>query len=126
MTFLTFVSTTAICLSNAKHNTALDVYSPIPGNVCNTFSSCGNFPANSETIICAAFCKYNARLLYPSPDQSFNTSPVLAFAKSYTVGKAAIHASYLGITRDNCVCCAITSETKMLYGSRVFLQGRSR
>src|SRR5439155_18525667 len=42
------------------------------------------------------------------------------------VGHRSSHACQRGTTRSTCVCCAMTSLTRIAYGSFVFLHGRSR
>src|SRR5204863_7771896 len=54
------------------------------------------------------------------------TALVGASANACTVGNSVSHASHFGMTRSTCVCCSITSETRIAYGSRVRLHGRSR
>src|SRR5574337_780638 len=47
-------------------------------------------------------------------------------ASSSSVGYLRRNSLYLGMTRSTWVCCSITSETRILYGSEVFRHGRSR
>src|SRR3954468_5409172 len=54
------------------------------------------------------------------------TSPSGASASAAAVGQRSSQRTYRGITRSTCVCCSITSETRMEYGSRVLRHGRSR
>src|SRR3954451_7660873 len=54
------------------------------------------------------------------------TSAGEAAARSSGVGHRSSQAVQRGTTRSTCVCCSITSETRIAYGSRVFRQGRSR
>src|SRR6266545_2681557 len=54
------------------------------------------------------------------------TSAGVADASTSAVGQRSSHSRYRGMTRSTWVCCSITSETRMAYGSRVRRQGRSR
>src|SRR6187200_3353527 len=54
------------------------------------------------------------------------TSPGDAAAKAAALGHRPSHRSYRGTTRSTCVCCSITSLTRIAYGSRVRRHGRSR
>src|SRR5688500_5225878 len=54
------------------------------------------------------------------------TSPGQAAASAPGVGHRSSQASQHGITRSTWVCCSITSDTRIAYGSRVWRQGRSR
>ena len=47
------------------------------------------------------------------------TSASSAAASASSVGYFASHSWYFGSTRSTCVCCSITSETRMWYGSGV-------
>src|SRR5437867_8997078 len=54
------------------------------------------------------------------------TSAVDAAANASTVGQRSSQACQRGMTRSTCVCCDITSLTRIAYGSRVLRHGRSR
>src|SRR5215467_3505816 len=54
------------------------------------------------------------------------TSAAGAAASASTVGQRSSQRRQRGTTRSTCVCCDITSLTRIAYGSRVFRQGRSR
>src|SRR4051812_21357154 len=54
------------------------------------------------------------------------TSAAEAAASATTVGHRSSQACQRGTTRSTCVCCSITSETRIAYGSRVRRHGRSR
>src|ERR1051326_1620748 len=53
------------------------------------------------------------------------TSAGDAAASASTVGQRSSHRCHLGTTRSTWVCCAMTSLTRMAYGSRVRRQGSS-
>src|SRR5215471_264001 len=54
------------------------------------------------------------------------TSARDAAARDRTVGQRSIHSCHLGTTREICVCCSITSDTRIAYESRVPRHGSSR
>src|SRR5215471_12448311 len=54
------------------------------------------------------------------------TSAAGAAASVSTVGQRSSQRCQRGTTRSTCVCCDMTSLTRIAYGSRVFRQGRSR
>src|SRR3954451_15223671 len=54
------------------------------------------------------------------------TSAVDAAASAWAVGQRSSQASQRRATREACVCCSITSETRIAYGSRVSRHGSSR
>src|SRR3989338_6847445 len=66
-----------------------------------------------------------ARLQYPSPAHTFKSFLSEAFARDWRSWNALRNSSYFRMTLVTWVCWSITSETKILYGSLVFLQGRS-
>src|ERR1043166_8253751 len=53
------------------------------------------------------------------------TSPAGTAASASTVGQRSSQRRQRGTTRSTCVCCDITSLTRIAYGSLVFRQGRS-
>src|SRR3989344_1473210 len=110
---------------NANTRTALAVYSPTPGNASKASMSCGRFPACLRTMSFAASCRNFARRLYPRPLQTLSTSKSGAFASARTFGNAFRNSRYFPSTLGTCVCWSITSETRILYGSRVFLHAKS-
>src|SRR5436190_3751087 len=54
------------------------------------------------------------------------TSPGDAAASVSTLGQRSSQACQRGTTRSTCVCCSITSLTRIAYGSRVRRHGSSR
>src|SRR5215467_13362876 len=54
------------------------------------------------------------------------TSAAGAAASASTVGQRSSQRCQRGKTRSTCVCCDMTSLTRIAYGSRVLRQGRSR
>src|SRR5690348_6704853 len=54
------------------------------------------------------------------------TSPGVAAASASAVGQRASQRSQRGTTRSTCVCCDMTSLTRISYGSREERQGRGR
>src|SRR3989344_6485773 len=116
---LVSMSTSGPLYANAR--TAARVYGPTPGN--GPASAFLIFP--TATISFAVTWKYFPLLLYPSPLHTLRTSESGAFARMRTVGNLFKNSLYFSITRDTCVCCNITSETRMRYGSFVFLHGSS-
>src|SRR5438105_11660796 len=54
------------------------------------------------------------------------TSAGDAAASAATVGQRSSQACQRGTTRSTWVCCAITSETRIAYASRVSRHGRAR
>src|SRR3989344_6646627 len=107
----------------ANTRTAARVYGPTPGNGCSNARLM--FPLCLPTISFAASYKYFPLLLSPSPLQTFSTSASDAFASARTVGNFFRNSLYFSVTRATCVCWSMTSETRMRYGSFVFLHGKS-
>ena len=114
----TFVSSGRIGSPSANLRIAADVYAPTPG------SSVRSSGQPCSAMMRAARCRETARRLYPSPCHSTITSSRPAAASASTVGHRSSQRSKRGTTRGTCVCCSITSLTRIAYGSRVFRQGR--
>ena len=102
------------------------VAGPIPGKATSSFVPAGNTPSYPRTISSAAALSARARRLYPIPCQAARTSAVPASASAKTLGNASSHSAHRVSTRATCVCCSMTSESQILYGSRVRRHGRSR
>ena len=85
-----------------------------------------NFAACAFTKILAVSFKAKARLQYPSPAHVLRSFLSEVLERDSKVGNALRKSLYFGITLVTCVCWSITSETKILYGSFVFLHGKSR
>src|SRR6476620_4692710 len=60
------------------------------------------------------------------PCHARSTSAGVAAARSAVVGKRSRNRAQASTTRETWVCWAITSDTRIAYGSRVPRQGRSR
>ena len=122
----TLVSTTATSMPSANAITARAVYGPMPGNNCKVCTSPGTCELWCATMCRAASCKFLHRRGYPRPLHNRNKSAKGAAAQSLTVGYSRMNNSYLGTTRESCVCCAITSLTNTDQRSRVLRHGKSR
>src|SRR3989344_3049956 len=105
----------------AKTRTAFSVYGPTPGRLSK--SAPDNFFFADNFL--AASCRYFALLLYPRPLHSFSTSENGALASLLTVGNFFKNDLYFSSPRGTRVCCNITSDTRILYGSFVCRHGRS-
>ena len=92
----------------------------------STSSVDGNSPARTISITAAARagCWRGAGSRVPATTAARRRATRPAHAAG--VGYAAMNARHFGITRGACVCCSITSLTRIAHGSRVRRHGRSR
>ena len=98
----------------------------MPGSAVSSLTPVGNTPSYVRTTSSAAALRASARRLYPMPCHAASTSAVPASASANTLGNRSSHSAQRVSTRATCVCCSITSDSQISYGSWVRRHGRSR
>ena len=107
----TFVSSGTTSRPSAKHSIASAVYGPTPGSSREIVRPA----AHGDDLRGPVQVDGAAVVAEPLPGDD-HLGARLAAASASAVGQRSSQARYRGTTRGTCVCCSITSETRIAYG----------